>query len=151
MRTTLLIAALTVLVGSLITEQKPQAAASDGTTVASGEIAINDVAPTAAALFTETTQPVIELDWCPPESEQMRVCTPEGCYLVPSQPEQSVVTAVAPQVAQSAAPVRVYQGQQTSTYRGPFMSRGPVRRGFCRVGRRACRVAFAPLRWIRGR
>ena len=134
----MLIAGAALAVTSLPNNREVPAAASDGLITAMSAPAPTEVAPAA--------------DYCPPTSEPMTVCTPEGCYLVESQPAKSVVRT---RTVSYAAPV-----QQTVTYssRQPvfrsnerFMQRGPARRFAGRVGRGVCRVAFAPIRWLRCR
>lgn len=151
----MLIAGVALCVSSLPNSREVPAAASDGLITAMSAPAPTEVAPaadyelspTAAELFGQMAS-----KYCPPTSEPMTVCTPEGCYVVDSQPAKSVVRT---RTVSYAAPVR-----QTVTYssRQPvfrsnerFMQRGPARRFAGRVGRGVCRVAFAPIRWLRCR
>lgn len=88
--------------------------------------------------------------YCPPTAGPMTVCTNGFCQPVESGPIRSVVRSVsyaAPQrvVYRSVSRQPVFRGNER------FMQRGPARRVFGRVGRGVCRVAFAPIRWLRCR
>lgn len=124
-------------VSSLPNTREVPAAASDGA-FAPASYDLSDVAPAA--------------EYCAPTAEPMTVCTPEGCYVVQGQPVRSVVkTSTRVATAPARAVVRTVQSRQVFRSNERFMQRGPARRVFGRVGRGVCRVAFAPIRWLRCR
>lgn len=136
MRSMLTLVAICALAVSQLPSRMTPAAASGGVTYASAVDGLNETASAA--------------DLCPPTAGPMTVCTPEGCTVVRSGPIRSVVRSVS-----YAAPQRVvYRSvSRQPVFRGDerFMQRGPARRVFGRVGRGVCRVAFAPIRWLRCR
>lgn len=139
---TLLICGLALAVSKLPNNREIPAAASETTYNGIEYAAPEDANATAL---------VPAADYCPPESEPMTVCTPEGCYRV-SGPVRSVVksttrvvTAPARVIKQSLTTRQVFRANER------FMQRGPARRFVGRVGRGVCRVVTAPARWLRCR